>query len=125
MAKSKSSEVAEPEAPAPAPEPAPEAAGVDPAPAPAPAVWRTVALCQRVQTIAYPSGVQRYLGGEIEDQPARVEVLRACDHWSLIDLESPEQLDELRASLASEVEDLRARAARIGYDLVQSGQSAR
>lgn len=117
MAKSKSSEVAEPEAPA------PEAAGVDAAPesAPAPVVWRTVALCQRVQTIAYPSGVQRYLGGEIEDQPTRVEVLRACEHWSLIDLENPEQLDDLRASLASEVEDLRARAARIGYDLVQSG----
>lgn len=125
MAKSKSSEVAEPEAPA------PEATGVDAAPAPAPesapapVVWRTVALCQRSQTVAFPQGVQRYLGGEIEDQPARVEVLRACEHWSLIDIESPEQLDDLRASLASEVEDLRARAARIGYDLVQSGSAAR
>lgn len=85
------------------------------------APWRTVALCRRVQTIAYPTGIQRYVGGELEEMPARVEVLRPCEHWSFVDVDGPEQLEDLRASLAAEVEDLRARAANLGYELVASG----
>jgi hypothetical protein len=90
-------------------------------PATAAPPWRTVALCQRSQAVAFADGMYRYLGGEIEDQPSRVDALRPCDGWQFVELEGPEQLSDLRDSLEREVAELSKRAAAIGYDLVRNG----
>ncbi len=93
----------------------------EPAPIDDRPVWRTVALARRHATVAFSLGCISYQGGEIEEDPSRVEVLRTVEGFEMIDLRGTEQLEELRADLAAEVASLVARAERIGYALVRQG----
>jgi hypothetical protein len=102
----------------------PPAAEETPTP-PEPAVWKSVAFARTACTIAYSFGLVRYVGGDVEEEPSRVEVLRACSGFDVVDVSSPEHLAQMRADLAAEVDDLRARAERIGYTLVRHTEKAR
>jgi hypothetical protein len=84
-------------------------------------LWRTIALATRPCTVAFSLGCVSYLGGEIEEDPARVAVLRTLEGFEFIELEHPSDLDRVRASLTKEVDDLTRRAQAIGYKLVRQG----
>lgn len=123
MAKSKEQAPSAPSEETPAAEAASVEAPPPPAPEPAPP-WRTVAFARAACSIAYPWGVVAYLGGDLEDEPSRVEVLRSVGGWDLVDIESPEHLEQLCAERAQELESLAQRAAALGYRLLRSGQKA-
>ena len=133
MAKSKPEAAAAPETPALAPEASAPVAVEVPKPEPVPApeasapvavevpVWRTFALCQRGQTVAFQFGTVVYVGGELEEDPQRVETLRSCDGFELVEVYSEEHADSLRADLARIYDELSRAASRIGYKLARHG----
>jgi len=103
-------------APVAAPEP-------EPTPAPAPPPWRTVAIARRECTIAYRDGNARYLGGEWETSPGRVEQLAGCEeYFRFVPVESQEHLEYLQNRFARDTELLREAAREMGYVLVRDGE---
>lgn len=83
--------------------------------------WRTFALCLRAQTVAFRFGTVVYVGGELEEDPQRVETLRSCDGFRMVDVLSEKHAEELRSDLAKAREDLSEAAASLGYKLVRHG----
>lgn len=83
--------------------------------------WRTFALCLRAQTVAFRFGTVVYIGGELEEDPQRVETLRSCDGFRMVDVLSEKHAEELRSELAKARKALSEAATSLGYKLVRHG----